>query len=107
MTHPNATLLAKSQLTRGRTNWAKAHPYKTKEQCSTYLYCQPRDEGLEFEIDPQSMEELESFLNAIANRELKEEGVVLSYPAEWDAIPYPHKFMASILYTFDGNGSPN
>jgi len=34
-------------------------------------------------------------------------GVVRPYPAEWDMTPYPPKFKAPTLRTFDGKGSPN
>jgi len=54
------------------------------------------------------MSELEKRLEAIANRsELQEVGVVRTYPVEWDVAPYPPKFKAPILQTFDGKGSSN
>jgi len=34
-------------------------------------------------------------------------GIVRPYAAEWDTTPYPPKFKASTLHTFDGKGSPN
>jgi len=33
--------------------------------------------------------------------------VVKPYPVEWDIAPYPPKFKAPSLHTFDGTGSPN
>nr|ABD63158.1 hypothetical protein 20.t00010 [Asparagus officinalis] len=65
---------------------------------------------MEKELHPQStkVDELKARLNAIANRsELREEGVVRPYPAEWDTAPYPPKFKAPTLQPFDGTGSPN
>ena len=54
------------------------------------------------------MSELEKCLEAIANRsELQEVEVVRSYPVEWDATPYPPRFKASTLHTFDGKGPQN
>jgi len=51
---------------------------------------------------------LEKCLEAIANRSnLQETGVVRPYPVEWDVVPYPFKFKAPTLQTFDGKGSPN
>ena len=32
---------------------------------------------------------------------------VRPYPVEWDAAPYPPRFKALTLHTFDGKGSPN
>jgi len=52
--------------------------------------------------------ELEKRLKAIANRiNLQEVGVIWSYPAEWDVVPYPPKFKARTLQIFDGKGSLN
>ena len=54
------------------------------------------------------MQELETRLEAIAHRgELQEVGEVRPYPVEWDDTPYPPKFKAPLLHTFDGKGSPN
>ena len=51
------------------------------------------------------MGELEKRLEALANRgSLQEAGVFRLYPAEWDLVPYPPKFKAPILQTFDGKG---
>jgi len=54
------------------------------------------------------MIELENRLEAIAYRgDLQEVGVVRPYPIVWDAAPYPPRFKAPTLHTFDGKGSPN
>ena len=54
------------------------------------------------------MNKLEQRLEALTNRKgLIEAGVVCPYPAEWDLVPYPHKFKALTLQAFDGKGSPN
>ena len=51
------------------------------------------------------MSQLERRLEALANRkDLQEVGVVRSYPAEWDLVPYPPKFKAPTLQAFDGKG---
>ena len=34
-------------------------------------------------------------------------GIIQSYPVEWDTGPYPLKFKAPTLHTFDGKRSPN
>ena len=68
------------------------------------------EKEMEKELYPQStkVDELEARLNAMANRsELREEGVIRPYPAEWDTAPYPPKFKAPTLQPFDGTGSPN
>ena len=60
--------------------------------------------------DPHAkrMLELETRLDAITHRgELQEVGVVRPYPVEWNDAPYPPKFKAPSLHTFDGKGSPN
>ena len=54
------------------------------------------------------MSKLEQRLEAPANRDsLQDVGIVWSYPAEWDTAPYPPKFKAPTLHTFDSKGSPN
>ena len=54
------------------------------------------------------MSKLEQHLEALANWDgLQEVGIVRPYPAEWDTAPYPPKFKASTLHTFDDKGSPN
>ena len=54
------------------------------------------------------MSKLEQCLEALANRGgLQDVGIIRSYPAEWDTAPYPPKFKAPTLHTFDDNGSPN
>jgi len=54
------------------------------------------------------MTELENRLEAIAHRgDFQEVEVVRPYPVEWDAAPYPLRFKALTLHTFDGKGSPN
>ena len=54
------------------------------------------------------MTQLEQRLEALTNRKgLQKAGVVRSYPAEWDLVPYPPKFKAPTLLDFDGKGSPN
>ena len=54
------------------------------------------------------MQELKTRLEAIAHRgKLQEVGVVRPYPVEWDDTPYPPKFKAPSLHTFDSKGSPN
>jgi len=54
------------------------------------------------------MNELEKHLKAIANRSnFQEARIVRPYSAEWDAAPYPPKFKAPTLYTFDSKRSPN
>ena len=54
------------------------------------------------------MGELEKRLKALTNQgSLQEAGVVRPYPVEWDLVPYPPKFKALTLQTFDGKGSPN
>ena len=56
----------------------------------------------------QRMSKLEQRLKALANRDkLQEVGIVRPYPAECDTSPYPFKFKAPTLHTFDGKGSPN
>ena len=54
------------------------------------------------------MRKLEQLLEALANRDgLQDMEIVQPYPAEWDAAPYPPKFKAPTLHTFDSKGSPN
>ena len=54
------------------------------------------------------MSKLEQRLEALANRDsLQDVGLVQPYPAEWDTTPYPPKFKALTLYTFDSIGSLN
>ena len=54
------------------------------------------------------MSKLEQRLEALANRDgLQDVRIVRPYPAEWDTTPYPPKFKAPILHTFDGKGSSN
>ena len=54
------------------------------------------------------MNELKKCLEAIVNQiNLQEAGIVRPYPAEWDTAPYPPKFKALTLHTFDGKGSLN
>jgi len=54
------------------------------------------------------MSELEQHLEALANRGgLQAVEIIQPYPAEWDTDPYPPKFKAPTLYTFDHKGSPN
>ena len=54
------------------------------------------------------MNKLEKRLKVIANRNnLKEAGVIWPYPIEWDVVPYPPKFKAPTLQTFDDKGSLN
>jgi len=44
------------------------------------------------------MSKLEQRLEALASRKgLQEVGVIWSYPAEWDLVPYPPKFKALTL----------
>jgi len=51
---------------------------------------------------------LRKHLETIANRSnLQEAGIVRPYLAKWDAAPYPSKFKASTLHTFNGKGSLN
>ena len=68
------------------------------------------EEGSEHDEDPHAkkMQELEIRFKAIAHRgELQAVGVVRPYPVEWDDTPYPPKFKAPSLHTFDGKGSSN
>lgn len=54
------------------------------------------------------MNEREKHLETIANQSnLQEVGVVRLYSTEWDVVPYPTKFKALTLQTFDDKGSPN
>jgi len=54
------------------------------------------------------MSELKKCLEAITNQnELREMGVVRPYPIEWVTSPYPPRFKAPTLHSFDGEGSPN
>ena len=54
------------------------------------------------------MNKLEKHLEALTNQKgLQEAGVVRSYPAEWDLVPYPLKFKALTLQAFDGKRSLN
>jgi len=56
----------------------------------------------------EQMNELEKRLEAITNRSnLKEARIVRPCTAVWDAAPYPSKFKAPTLHTFDGKRSPN
>jgi len=56
----------------------------------------------------KKMNELEKYLEAIANRsDLQEVGVVRPYSVEWDVAPYPPRFKAPTLHTFDDKESPN
>ena len=51
---------------------------------------------------------LEQRLKAPTNRgDLQDVGIVRPYPAKWDTAPYPPKFKAPALHTFDSKGSPN
>jgi len=53
------------------------------------------------------MSKLEQQLEALTNREvLQDLGVVRPYSIECDTAPYPPKFKAPTLHTFDGKGSP-
>ena len=68
------------------------------------------EENSEKEVDRpiKMMNELENRLKAIEHRDnLQEVGVVRLYLVEWDTSPYPLKFMALTLQTFDGKGFPN
>ena len=48
---------------------------------------------------------LEQRLEALTNRDgLQDVGIVGPYLAEWDTAPYPPKFKAPTLHTFDGKG---
>ena len=52
--------------------------------------------------------EIEKHFETFANRSrLQEVGVVRPYPMEKDIAPYPPRFKAPTLHTFDGKGSPN
>jgi len=52
--------------------------------------------------------QLEQRLEALTNRDgLQDVGIVRPYTAEWDTAPYPSKFKALTLHTFDGKRSPN
>ena len=54
------------------------------------------------------MSKLEKRLEAFTNRKgLQEAGVVWSYSAECDLVPYLPKFKAPTIQAFDHNGSPN
>ena len=54
------------------------------------------------------MSKLEQCLEALANRGgFQDVGIIWPYPAKWDMTPYPPKFKAPTLYTFDSKGSPN
>ena len=54
------------------------------------------------------MSNLEKRLEVLAHRgNLQDVGVVRPYPPECDTAPYPPRFKASILHTFNGIGSPN
>ena len=54
------------------------------------------------------MSKLEQRLKALAKRDgLQDVGVIQSYPTKWDTAPYPSKFKAPTLHTFDGKGSSN
>ena len=56
----------------------------------------------------QRMNKLEQHLEALANWDgLQGIMIVWSSPTEWDMAPYPPKFKASTLHTFDGKRSPN
>ena len=67
-----------------------------------------KDSNHEEDPNAKRMKELKIRLEAIAHRdELKDVGVVRPYPVEWDDTPYPPKFKAPSLHTFDGKGSPN
>ena len=54
------------------------------------------------------MSKLKQSLKALANQGgLQDVGIIQPYPIEWDMAPYPPKFKAPILHTFDSKGSPN
>jgi len=54
------------------------------------------------------MSELEKRLEAIANQSnLQVAGLIWLYSVGWDVVPYPPKFKAPALQTFDGKSSPN
>jgi len=56
----------------------------------------------------KKMSKLEQCLEALANWDgLQDVGIVRPYLAEWDTTPYPPKFKALTLHTFDDIGSPN
>ena len=60
--------------------------------------------------DPHNkrIENLEHRLESMVHRsDLQDVGVIRPYPIEWDSAPYPSKFKAPNLHTFDGQGSPN
>jgi len=52
------------------------------------------------------MSKLEQRLEALVNRKgLQEVGVVRPYLVEWDLVPYPPKFKALTLQTFNGTNT--
>jgi len=54
------------------------------------------------------MNKLEQRLEVLASRYgVQEVGIIRPYLAEWDTAPYPPKFKAPSLHTFDSKGSPN
>ena len=84
---------------------------KSKESSKDELPQSSSEEGCsEHSEDPhlKKMKELEERLEAIAYRgDLHDVGLIRSYPVEWDSAPYPPRFKAPTLHTFDGKGSPN
>ena len=69
----------------------------------------PEKEGSDAESDhSKRISKLEKHLEALTNRKgLQEAGVVWSYSAECDLVPYLPKFKAPTVQAFDSNGSPN
>jgi len=54
------------------------------------------------------MSKLKQRPEALTNQDsLQDVGIVRPYLAEWDTTPYPPKFKALTLHTFDDIGSPN
>jgi len=54
------------------------------------------------------MSKLEQHLEVLANKDsLQDVGIGRPYPAEWDTVPYPPKFKAPTLHTFDSKRSTN
>jgi hypothetical protein len=55
----------------------------------------------------KKVQEFEKRIEAIAHRgELHDVGVIRPYPIEWDSAPYPSKFKALTLHTFDEKSRP-
>ena len=106
---------------RAKTKKVRAPPLKKIDSENNFNYkiskssfipksSSEEEENSEKEVDShiKRMNELENHLEAIMHRgNLQEVVVVRPYLVEWDSAPYPPRFKAPTLQTFDDKGSRN